>query len=73
MAFECSVERPWGIHGEVRNDERCPRCGWTAPGPIADAVLDAACEAQEREWLRARALELGLVVIEPPAEDRLAA
>ena len=30
--FECSPAKPWGIHPEVRNDEDCPRCGWTAPG-----------------------------------------
>ncbi|HWH21985.1 MAG TPA: hypothetical protein VNT25_01660 [Allosphingosinicella sp.] len=30
--FHCSVEKPWGIHQSVRNDEQCPRCGWLAPG-----------------------------------------
>ena len=30
--FECSKQAPWGIHLPVRNDEDCPRCGWTAPG-----------------------------------------
>jgi hypothetical protein len=46
MAFECSAERPWGIHPPVFNDEDCPRCGWTAPGPVGDARDDAlAAEA----------------------------
>ena len=40
--FECSPRTPWGIHVQVRNDEECPRCGWTAPGPISDALADAA-------------------------------
>jgi hypothetical protein len=35
--IECTPERPWGIHPRVRNDEDCPRCGWTAPGPLGDA------------------------------------
>ena len=26
----------------VRSDEDCPRCGWTAPGPLGDA-LAASC------------------------------
>ncbi|HEY0149049.1 MAG TPA: hypothetical protein VGB70_08580 [Allosphingosinicella sp.] len=47
MGFECSVERPWGIHREVRNDSDCARCGWTAPGPIGDARLDAEYAAEE--------------------------
>jgi len=34
--FECSPRTPWGIHAAVRNDEDCPRCGWTAPGPRTD-------------------------------------
>ena len=71
MAFECSAERPWGLHAGVRNDEDCPRCGWTAPGPRADAVLDAAYEAEERAWLHARAAELGWILIEPV--ERIAA
>jgi phosphoglycolate phosphatase-like HAD superfamily hydrolase len=30
----------------VFNDEDCPRCGWTAPGPVGDARDDAlAAEA----------------------------
>jgi hypothetical protein len=57
----------------VVNDGNCERCGWTAPGPRADAVLDAAYEAQEREWLRARAAELGWIVLEAKPEGRLAA
>ena len=40
--FECSPRTPWGIHASVRNDEDCPRCGWTAPGPRGDARRDAA-------------------------------
>jgi len=38
--FHCSPETPWGIHLAVRNDEECPRCGWTAPGPAGDARAD---------------------------------
>ena len=72
MAFQCSIEKPWGVHAGLRNDEDCPRCGWTAPGPKADAVLDAVHEAEEREWLRARAAQLGWTLTEG-AEDRLAA
>lgn len=41
MRFECRPERPWGIHPAVANDEDCPRCGWTAPGPVGDARADA--------------------------------
>ncbi len=47
MGFECSAERPWGIHPIVRNDEDCPRCGWTAPGPVGDARSDAIAAAEE--------------------------
>ena len=46
MSLECSTERPWGIHGLVRNDESCSRCGWTAPGPLGDALADAVVEAE---------------------------
>ncbi|HEY0028975.1 MAG TPA: hypothetical protein VGC35_14005 [Allosphingosinicella sp.] len=46
MPFQCSSERPWGIHLPVRNDEDCPRCGWTAPGPAGDAVADAIAAAR---------------------------
>ncbi len=46
-SFQCSVERPWGIHPALRNDEDCPRCGWTAPGPVGDALADAAAAAEE--------------------------
>jgi hypothetical protein len=42
MTSECSSARPWGIHPQVRNDEDCPRCGWTAPGPRGDARANAA-------------------------------
>ncbi|QAY78809.1 hypothetical protein [Sphingosinicella sp. BN140058] len=47
MSLECSTERPWGIHGVVRNDESCARCGWTAPGPKGDALADARAAAEE--------------------------
>jgi hypothetical protein len=47
MGFECSAERPWGIHPLVRNDEECGRCGWTAPGPVGDARADAFAAAEE--------------------------
>ncbi len=50
MSFECSAERPWGIHPVVRNDAECPRCGWTAPGPIGDAVADAIAVAEEQAF-----------------------
>jgi hypothetical protein len=46
MGFQCSAERPWGIHQAVRNDEDCPRCGWTAPGPKSDAREDALADAE---------------------------
>ena len=41
----CSTERPWGVHPALRSDEDCPRCGWTAPGPLGDAreAEAAAC------------------------------
>ena len=60
--IECSPERPWGIHPRVHNDERCPRCGWTAPGPLGDARADAA-DIAARE-ARARANELGWALLE---------
>jgi hypothetical protein len=41
----CSPERPWGVHSSVHNDEDCPRCGWTAPGPKGDAIADAVAAA----------------------------
>lgn len=37
----CSTERPWGVHAPVRSDQECPRCGWTAPGPVGDARAEA--------------------------------
>ncbi|HEU0099183.1 MAG TPA: hypothetical protein VFQ67_10455 [Allosphingosinicella sp.] len=55
----CSPDRPWGLHNPVRNDEDCPRCGWTAPGPKGDALADAAEAAAEA---RARAAALGWTV-----------
>ena len=73
MTLTCSPERPWGVHAPVRNDGDCARCGWTAPGPKADAVLDAQYQAEEREWLRTRAAELGWVVLEAAPEGWLAA
>ena len=54
-SFHCSVERPWGMHPSLRNDEDCPRCGWTAPGPIGDALADAAAAAQEARVAAAEA------------------
>ena len=46
MSFECSAERPWGIHPIIRNDENCLRCGWAAPGPKGDAREDALADAE---------------------------
>ena len=46
--LSCSPDRPWGVHAKVHNDEDCPRCGWTAPGPRGDSI-EAAREA--RAWL----------------------
>jgi len=37
----CSTDRPWGLHAPLRSDEDCPRCGWTAPGPLGDARAGA--------------------------------
>jgi hypothetical protein len=39
--FHCTPQKPWGFHPTVRNDEDCPRCGWTAPGPHGDARRQA--------------------------------
>ena len=55
----CSTDRPWGIHAPVRSDEDCPRCGWTAPGPIGDALAEAREAAEAAEAARARAAALG--------------
>ena len=52
MPFECRPERPWGVHPTVANDQDCPRCGWTAPGPVGDARIEV-------EEALARAAELG--------------
>ena len=49
-SFECSSAKPWGIHPHVRNDEDCPRCGWTAPGPKGDALAAAGRQAAEHGW-----------------------
>jgi hypothetical protein len=57
MGFQCSAERPWGIHPIVRNDQDCPRCGWVAPGPVGDARADqevlqeVMAAAAERGWV----------------------
>ena len=48
--FQCSPQTPWGIHPAIRNDEDCPRCGWTAPGPKGDARRDARRLAAENGW-----------------------
>ncbi|MFL6857026.1 MAG: hypothetical protein ACJ8EB_03855 [Allosphingosinicella sp.] len=52
MSFDCRPERPWGIHPTLFNDEDCPRCGWTAPGPVGDAraEAEAALAAGEPGW-----------------------
>ena len=47
MILECSVDRPWGLHPIVRNDEDCPRCGWRAPGPRGDALANVVAAAAE--------------------------
>ena len=60
--IECSPARPWGIHPRLRNDEDCPRCGWSAPGPLSDARADAR-EIAEAEAL-AHANELGWVLLD---------
>jgi hypothetical protein len=44
------------MHAAVRNDEECARCGWTAPGPLGDARLEAF------EAAHARAAGLGWTV-----------
>ncbi|HEX8261309.1 MAG TPA: hypothetical protein VF547_00380 [Allosphingosinicella sp.] len=41
LMITCSTDRPWGLHAAVRSDEDCPRCGWTAPGPLGDALAGA--------------------------------
>jgi hypothetical protein len=43
----CSTDRPWGVHPILRSDEDCPRCGWTAPGPVGDAQSEALAVAAE--------------------------
>jgi hypothetical protein len=48
--FECTSEKPWGIHPFVRNDQDCPRCGWTAPGPMSDALAARQRMAAEQGW-----------------------
>jgi hypothetical protein len=66
MSLECSAERPWGIHPIVRNDEDCPRCGWTAPGPRGDALADA-------EQASALATSLGWSGLTDSQDEALAA
>jgi len=68
MMPTCTTARPWGLHAPLRNDEACPRCGWTAPGPLGDA-REAAAEAL------ARAAGLGWTVHDGtrPAAEALAA
>jgi hypothetical protein len=73
MAFQCSSQRPWGVHAPVRNDENCPRCGWIAPGPIQDALLDAAEAAAAAQAALDRAAGLGWTVHEGGLGDSLAA
>jgi hypothetical protein len=51
----CSTDRPWGIHPAVRSDEDCPRCGWTAPGPLGDAAAEARAAANDRDGAQAAA------------------
>jgi hypothetical protein len=48
--FDCSANKPWGIHLPVRNDEDCPRCGWTAPGPKGDALAEQQRLAAAHGW-----------------------
>ena len=55
MSLYCSTERPWGVHSTVRNDEDCPRCGWTAPGPRGDAAIDALAAASVAAIVHAEA------------------
>jgi hypothetical protein len=45
----CSTDRPWGLHAPVRSDQECPRCGWTAPGPLGDA-RDRERLAEQLGW-----------------------
>ena len=68
--LQCSADRPWGLHAAVRNDSDCPRCGWTAPGPVGDARADALAAHQDMQGLAAR---LGWTVHEGGAGEALAA
>lgn len=63
----CSTDRPWGLHAPLRSDEDCPRCGWTAPGPLGDARA-AAIEARS-----ARACGLGWTLHEGRSARPMAA
>ncbi len=49
-SLQCSKAKPWGMHQSVRNDEDCPRCGWTAPGPKSEAVAVAQRPAAAQGW-----------------------
>ncbi|HEX4737718.1 MAG TPA: hypothetical protein VH331_09160 [Allosphingosinicella sp.] len=69
--IECSPDRPWGIHPRVHNDAQCPRCGWTAPGPLGDARADAE-EIAAREVM-AHANELGWALLDGGSDEALAA
>jgi hypothetical protein len=69
--IECSIARPWGFHSGVRNDEDCPRCGWTAPGPQSDARAEAE-EAAVEAWVRAEALGWDVIDGAGPGGDEAA-
>jgi hypothetical protein len=49
----CSSDRPWGLHAPLRSDEDCPRCGWTAPGPIGDSLAFARAAGEAARPLAA--------------------
>jgi hypothetical protein len=53
----------------MRNDEDCPRCGWTAPGPLGDARAEAEEAVVEA---RARAEALGWRAIDGGPGDEAA-
>jgi hypothetical protein len=74
--FECSPETPWGLHAPIRNDELCPRCGWTAPGPKSDALARAAtlatAIAAEHGWTVIEGGAREAALADPAAEPRAA-
>jgi hypothetical protein len=43
--LSCSASAPYGIHLSIR-DNRCARCGWTAPS-FSAALAFAAAEEEE--------------------------